>query len=163
MQPYKEGIRYIAALNPPSQPFKLKIKGITIDGYSFERVSRNVIEPKHVLLRVVRSDDDFTLRRGESSNVEFYIFNSGANDTLSVAVKDRLNYVTGISIGSAPNGRNPTKAVTLTVKKGTWTFFKTVFDVPPNAKIGASDTVIVSASYNNREIVLAPVELLVTQ
>ncbi|KXJ20080.1 Hemicentin-2 [Exaiptasia diaphana] len=151
LNPDKRGMRYVAALNPPSQPFKLKIKGTTKAGNSFERVSRNVIEPKHVLLRVLRSDKDFTLRRGQMSTVTFHIFNGEArNIMIKISAKDRLGYV-------VPVRRNRRR-----VRGKKWAFFRVVFRVPSNAKIGSSDTAMVTVTYKNgARVLVKPVQLLV--
>ncbi|KAK3730533.1 hypothetical protein QZH41_017240 [Actinostola sp. cb2023] len=93
LTPDNKGMRYVATFTPPSRAFKLKLKGTTKAGNAFERISRNIIEPKHVLLRVLRSDKDFTLRRNQTSTVTFHLFNAAASDKLEIDVKDRLGYV----------------------------------------------------------------------
>ena len=47
------GAHFSATFSPPSAPFKLKFKGMTKKGYSFERLSRNAVHPSHALIRVL--------------------------------------------------------------------------------------------------------------
>ena len=154
LTPDNQGMRYVATFTPPSRSFKLKLKGTTKAGNAFERISRNVIEPKHVLLRVLRSDKDFTLRRNQTSTVTFHLFNAAASDKLEIDVKDRLGYV------AKPQKSRRTRIV----RKGRWAFYRVLFRTPLNAQIGASETAMVSVSFNSgagRVIVMEPVQMIV--
>ncbi|KAK3730532.1 hypothetical protein QZH41_017239 [Actinostola sp. cb2023] len=151
LTPDNQGMRYVATFTPPSRPFKLKIKGTTKAGNAFERISRNIIEPKHVLLRVFRSNKDFTLRRGQTSTVTFHLFNAAAaNKVVNIQVKDRLGYVAAL------------RRSTRTVRAGRWAFFGVSFATPSSAAVGVGDTVVASISVNNgAERSALPVQLIV--
>jgi hypothetical protein len=150
LTPDSRGVHYIANFTPPSRPFKLKIKGTTKSGNPFERISRSIVEPKYIQLRVLHSDNDFTLRRGKTSNVTFHLLNSAnVNKVVNIRVKDRL--------GCARIERN-----TLTVRKEWQAFFSVSFKTPMSATVGAGNTAFVSVSVvNSTEIVSQPVQLIV--
>ncbi|XP_031568684.1 von Willebrand factor A domain-containing protein 7-like isoform X4 [Actinia tenebrosa] len=151
LTPDSRGVRYTATFTPPSRPFKLKIKGTTKRGNPFERISRSIVEPKHVQLRVLHSANDFTLRRGTSSTVTFHLYNSAnVNKRVKINVKDRLGYarINGLKVR--------------TIRRGRWAFFSVLFRTPMSAAIGTCDTAFISVSVNNgAEIVSQPVQLIV--
>ncbi|XP_031568688.1 uncharacterized protein LOC116303307 isoform X2 [Actinia tenebrosa] len=150
LTPDSRGVRYTATFTPPSRPFKLKIKGTTNSGNQFERVSRNIVEPKSIQLRVLHSSNDFTLRRGTSSTVTFHLYNAAnVNKVVNIRVKDRLGYAR-------------VQGNVRTVRRGRATFFRITFTTPAGANIGTSDTAVVSLSVNNgAERLSQPLQLIV--
>lgn len=93
------GAHFLATFTPPSQTFKLKLKGTTRKGNAFERISRNLVEPKAVVLRTLRATNEYTLGVGRASpdTVTLQIYNVGRPELFDITAKDRLGYV--ISLG----------------------------------------------------------------
>jgi len=84
---------FSATFTPPSAPFKLKLMGMTKKGYSFERISHNVVYPSHVLIRDLYAKNEYTVPAGGGGFVMFVVYNTGATHIFDIKVKDRLKYV----------------------------------------------------------------------
>ncbi|XP_048577662.1 uncharacterized protein LOC125559822 [Nematostella vectensis] len=69
---------------PPSVPFKLRLRGTTVGGFRFERISRKIITAKSAIIRMVYNKNYYTLPRGKRSYARFAIHNNGASDTFRV-------------------------------------------------------------------------------
>jgi hypothetical protein len=150
LTPDRRGVHYIATFTPPSRPFKLKIKGTTKSGNPFERISRSIVEPKSIQLRVLHSSDDFTLHKGKTSTITFHLFNAAnVNKVVNIRVKDRLGYARVL--------RNVRR-----IRRGRAAFFRVSFTTPLSAAPGTCDTAVVTVSVNNgAERVSQPVQLIV--
>ncbi|EDO42254.1 predicted protein [Nematostella vectensis] len=85
---------------PPSVPFKLRLRGTTVGGFSFERISRKIITAKSAIIRMVYNKNYYTLPRGKRSYVRFAIHNNGASDTFRVNLAFSSR---GIQIVSPPS------------------------------------------------------------
>jgi len=88
-------VHFTASITPrSSQPFKLKIRGTTRGGNSFERISRQTIKPTTALLRGKYASNDYTLPLGAVTFVHFQLCNFGASEYFDVTVvKDKMGYV----------------------------------------------------------------------
>lgn len=88
-------VHFTARFTPfTSQPFKLRLSGITRGGYTFERISRQKIKPSRILLRVKHASNDYTLPLGRVTFVHFEICNFGATEYFDVTVvKDRMGLI----------------------------------------------------------------------
>ena len=91
----RDNIHFTASITPRSgQPFKLKLKGTTLGGNSFERISRQTIKPTTAVLRGKYASNDYTLPLGTITIVHFQLCNFGASEYFDVkVVKDKLGYV----------------------------------------------------------------------
>lgn len=88
-------VHFTASITPrSSQPFKLKIRGTTRGGNSFERISRQTIKPTTFVLRGKYASNDYTLPLGAVTFVHFQLCNFGASEYFDVTVvKDKMGYV----------------------------------------------------------------------
>ena len=86
---------FTASITPRSAiPFKLKLKGITLGGNPFERISRQTIKPTTAVLRRKYASNDHTLPVGRVTFVHFQLCNFGATEYFDVTVvKDRMGYI----------------------------------------------------------------------
>ena len=124
------GAHFSASFIPPSVPFKLKLRGKTEKGYSFERNSRNIVHPSHALIRVLYARNEFTIPAGKSGFVMFLVYNTGPTEVFDIKIKDRLNYVHRLLRSS------------ITVRQGRKSFFSVSFRAPSSAKRGKGDEVL---------------------
>ena len=90
-----DNVHFTASFTPlTSQPFKLRLSGITRGGNTFERISRQKIKPSRTLLRVKYASNDYTLPLGRVTFVHFQICNFGATEYFDVkVVKDRMGLI----------------------------------------------------------------------
>ena len=88
-------VHFTANITPSSsQPFKLKIRGTTRGGNSFERISRQTIKPTTAVLRGKYASNDYTLPLGSITFVHFQLCNFDASEYFDVTVvKDKMGYV----------------------------------------------------------------------
>lgn len=94
----RRNVHYTSTFSAPSQSFRLKLLGTTKAGNAFERISRNIVTPKTVLLRVVHSRNQFTLPIGRTSFVLFEIINGlRTRETFAIKAKSRLGYILPMS------------------------------------------------------------------
>ena len=90
-----DDVYFTASITPrSSKPFKLKIRGTTRGGNSFQRISRQTIKPTTVVLRGKYASNDYTLPLGAVTFVHFQLCNFGASEYFDVTVvKDKMGYV----------------------------------------------------------------------
>lgn len=124
------GAHFSATFTPPSAPFKLKLKGMTKKGYSFERNSHKTVHPSHALIRVLYARNEYTIPAGGSGFVMFVVYNTGATEIFDIKVKDRLKYVAHL------------RRTSITVRQGRKSFFSVTFKAPSSAPRGGSDEVL---------------------
>ena len=97
LRPQNQGDRhFIASFNPHANfpSFRLKLKGVTRDGYHFERISRKTARPTTAVLRVKYASNLSTLPLGRTTFIHFLVCNFGATEIFHIEVlKDRLGYV----------------------------------------------------------------------
>jgi len=124
------GAHFSASFIPPSVPFKLKLRGKTQKGYSFERNSRNMVHPSHALIRVLYARNEFTIPAGRRGFVMFVVYNTGPTERFDIKVKDRLKYVSRLRRSS------------ITVRQGRKSFFSVFFQAPSSAERGKGDDVL---------------------
>lgn len=96
----RDNVHFTASITPRSgEPFKLKLKGTTLGGNSFERISRQTIKPTTAVLRGKYASNDYTLPLGTDTVVHFQLCNFGATEYFDVkVVKDKLGYVTTTNV-----------------------------------------------------------------
>ena len=95
LQPQSQG-HFIASFNPHAlvPSFKLKLKGVTQNGYHFERISRKTARPTTAVLRVKYASNLYTLPLGRTTFIHFLVCNFGATEIFHIEVlKDRLGYI----------------------------------------------------------------------
>jgi len=124
------GAHFSATFTPPSAPFKLKLKGMTKKGYSFERLSHNAVHPSHALIRVLYARNEYTIPAGGSGFVLFLVYNTGATEIFDIKVKDHLKYAAHL------------RRSYITVRQGRKSFFFVTFKAPSSAPRGGSDEVL---------------------
>ena len=124
------GAHFSASFTPPSAPFKLKLKGKTKKGFTFERNSHNTVRPSHALIRVLYARNEYTIPAGGRGFVMFVVYNTGSTETFDIKVKDRLKYVARL------------RRTAITVRKGRKSFFSFTFKAPSSAARGGSDEVL---------------------
>ena len=105
LQP-RDSVHFSASVIAPAQVFKLKLQGNTRSGRPFQRISRQIIEPSKVLLRVWSASNDYTLPHNGTTFVHFQLCNHGDRERFQVTVKDRLGYLVTRRIGSGIARRN---------------------------------------------------------
>ena len=77
-----------------SEKFKLKLKGMTRGGNSFERISRQTIKPITAVLRGKNASNDYTLPLETVTTVHFQLCNFGKIEYFNVTVvKDKMGYI----------------------------------------------------------------------
>ena len=96
----RDSVHFTASVIPPARVFKLKLRGNTRSGSPFQRISRQIIEPSKVLLRVWSASNDYTLPHNRNTFVHFQLCNYGDRERFQVTVKDRLGYLVTRRIGS---------------------------------------------------------------
>ena len=124
------GAHFSASFTPPSEPFKLKLKGTTKKGYAFVRNSHTTVHPSHALIRVLYARNEYTIPAGGSGFVMFVVYNTGPTEIFDIKVKDRLKYVAHL------------RRTHITVRQGRKSFFSATFKVPSSAARGGSDEVL---------------------
>lgn len=124
------GAHFSASFTPPSEPFKLKLRGKTKKGYSFERNSHSTVHPSHALIRVLYARNEYTIPAGGSGFVMFVVYNTGPTEIFDIKVKDRLKYVAHL------------RRTSITVRQGRKSFFSVTFKAPSSAPRGGSDEVL---------------------
>ena len=102
----RNGVHFFASVVAPTQVFKLKLRGNTRSGNPFQRISRHIIEPSKVLLRVLSASNDYTLPHNGITFVHFQLCNHGHRERFQVTVKDKLGYLVTRRIGSRIARRN---------------------------------------------------------
>ena len=124
------GAHFSASFTAPSVPFKLKLRGTTKKGNSFERNSHSTVHPSHLLIRVLYARDDYTIPAGGRGFVMFVVHNTGPTEVFDIKVKDRLKFVAHLR-------RN-----FITVRQGRTSFFSVTFNAPSSAARGENDEVL---------------------
>ena len=92
LQP-RDSVHFSASVMAPAQVFKLKLRGNTRSGSPFQRISRQIIEPSKVLLRVWSASNDYTLPHNGITFLHFQLCNYGVRERFQVTVKERLGYL----------------------------------------------------------------------
>ena len=97
-----DNVHFTASITPrTSRPFKLKLRGTTRGGNTFERISRQTIKPTTAVLRGKYASNDYTLPLGRTTFVHFQLCNFGASEYFNVTVaKDKMGYMLSPTIGS---------------------------------------------------------------
>ena len=90
-----DNVHFTASITPSAgQPFKLKLRGTTRGGHTFERISRQTFKPTTAVLRVKHASNDYTLPLGRVTFVHFQLCNFGASEYFDVTVvKDRMGLI----------------------------------------------------------------------
>lgn len=88
-------VHFTANITPrASQPFKLKLRGITLGGNQFERFSRQTVRPTTAVLRDKYASNDYTLPLGRVTFVHFQLCNFGTSEYFDVIrVKDMMGCI----------------------------------------------------------------------
>ena len=128
------GAHFSASFTPPSAPFKLKLRGTTKEGNSFERKSHNTVHPSHVLIRVVWASNDYTIPTTGISwkIVSFTVHNRGPGDVFDVQVKN-LKFV---------SPHNFPKSIP--VFQGSEYFFSVEFTPPSSSARGENEVMLLT-------------------
>lgn len=124
------GVHFSASFTPPSEPFKLKLRGTTKKRNAFERNSHNTVHPSHSLIRVLYARNEYTIPAGGTGFVMFVVHNTGPTEIFDINIKDRLKFVARLR-------RN-----FITVRQGRTSFFSAIFRAPSSATRGENDEVL---------------------
>ena len=128
----KRGIRHSFKFYPPNQIFKIKLKGRTKKGNSFERICHTRIKPETLLVKVLFARNDYTISQGSTGYVIFTIENFGNDDVVDIT-----------SFGSLGTVERQSQAMRR-VRKGRRTSFSVTFRGNPKATRGVTVTIVVS-------------------
>ena len=127
-----------------TKPFKLKLKGKTRRGFSFQRLSSTLVTPKAVHIRFLYSSEEFVLKRGQKTFITLEILKMGAmlsgkarGSSLTFSMKTRLGKASfGTNLG------NIGKDITRIVRRRT--YIRVFYKTPKEAiYYGKSDTLFV--------------------
>ena len=80
----RKGIRHSFKFDPPNQIFKIKLKGKTKKGNSFERISHTSIKPETLLVKVLFARNDYTIPQGSTAYLIFKIENFGNREVVDI-------------------------------------------------------------------------------
>ena len=121
---------FSASFDPPSVPFRLKLRGTTKKGHIFERYSRNIVHPSHALIRVLYARNEFTIPARGSGYVLFVIHNNGPTEIFDIKITDRLKLVHQLRRSS------------FTVRQGRRSYISVTFKAPSSAVRGKGAEVL---------------------
>lgn len=125
-----------ASFQPPSVPFKLRLRGLTASGFPFERISRKVIRAKSTIIRMVYNRNYLTLPRGRARlPVRFAIHNNGPTTHFDYRLSTT---VAGVTIAQPRTSRFP-------VSSGKYRYFSARITVPSRLSPGTLVPVLVTA------------------
>jgi hypothetical protein len=86
------GELYSLTFDPPSEKFKLQVRGRTRKNKMFQRVSQNAGEAKPLVLKLFFTPSG-TIKQGGSTFIMLYLFNGLDEDKVfSVSFRDTLGY-----------------------------------------------------------------------
>ena len=138
-------VHYTASITPrTNQPFKLKIKGTTRGGNSFERISRQTVKPTSFVLRGKYASNDYTLPLGATTFVHFQLCNFGDMEYFDMTVaKDKMGYITSPPV-------KPKK-----VRKDRCTTFSIRVRATRSQDVGKTNTVFVIAKGRTSKFVVS--------
>ncbi|XP_046851457.1 von Willebrand factor A domain-containing protein 7-like [Xenia sp. Carnegie-2017] len=129
-----KGIRYSFKFHPPNQIFKIKLKGLTKKGNSFERISKTPVKAETLIVKVLYARNDFTLKHGSTTFLIFSIENFGNNEVVDFK-----------SFGNLGTVKSQNRKFGL-ARKGRETSFAVTFRGKPKATPGMTVTVVVSVT-----------------
>lgn len=125
-----------ASFQPPSVPFKLRLRGLTASGFPFERISRNVIRAKSTIIRMVYNRNYLTLPSGRARiPVRFAIHNNGPTTHFDYRL---TSTVPGITITQPRRSR-------FAVSSGKYRYFSARITVSSSLSSGTLVPVVVTA------------------
>ena len=128
------GAHFSALFYTPTVPFRLRLRGKTKRNFDFERSSRNIIHPSHVLVGVLYTRGEFTVPIRGRELVTFFVYNTASPETFEFKVKESLVFDALVSIPA------------VRVHKNRSGFFFVYFSAKSTATSGAADNVIVTAT-----------------
>ena len=128
----RKGIRYSFKFYPPNQVFKIKLKGRTKKGNSFERICHSPIKPESLVVKVLFARNDYTMSQGGTGYVIFMIENFGNDEVVDMT-----------SFGSFGTVERQSRAMNR-VRKGRQTTFSVTFRGNTKAVRGVTVTIVVS-------------------
>ncbi|XP_046850766.1 von Willebrand factor A domain-containing protein 7-like [Xenia sp. Carnegie-2017] len=129
-----KGIRHSFKFHPPNQIFKIKLKGLTKKGNSFERISHSPIKTETLIVKILFARNDFTLKQGNTCYIIFTVQNFGNNEVVDFKSLGNLGTV---ERQSRKFGR---------IRKGRKTSFAVTFRGKLKATPGMTVTVVVSVT-----------------
>ncbi len=89
----ESGLRYSLTFNPPSEQFKVLIKGRTNKNNVFERVSQRVSQVKPLVLKEFYNSGRYSIKQGGSTFIMLYLFNGmDTNQVFRISFKATLGY-----------------------------------------------------------------------
>ena len=160
LQPQSQG-RFIASFNPHAHfpSFRLKLKGVTRDGYHFERISRKTVSPTTAVLRVKYASNLSTLPLGRTTFIHFLVCNFGATEIFHIEVlKDRLGYIIRRGRHRNPKRRKAGKLVI----KGRCVVFSVYAKATRSEDVGKTDPIyFILKGQKSKAVVSQTVHLLV--
>lgn len=123
-----------ATFNPPLVPFRFVLRGRTVGGFPFKRVSREIVQAKSILLRTMYTRNYLTIRQGKKTSAMFAIHNNGVGEVFDINVFSTLS------------GINHTLSRSrMTVRPYSRSYIRVVFTVDPKVSSGQSTAILVKA------------------
>ena len=93
----KSGIRFTLDLVPPNKAFKLMLKGKTIAGKNFQRISRHVDSSKPLVVKEYYTYRHYTIPQKGSTSVLLYLFNGLSSEkSYYVSFKTKKGYTASL-------------------------------------------------------------------
>jgi hypothetical protein len=110
----KSGIRFTLDLVPPHGAFKLLLKGRTIGGKNFQRISRHVDSAKPLVVKTYYTYRHYTMPQKGSTSILFYLFNGLSNSKMfDVSFRMKKGYTASLhgsqAVASRMNVRGRSK------------------------------------------------------
>ncbi|XP_073229342.1 von Willebrand factor A domain-containing protein 7-like isoform X4 [Porites lutea] len=160
LQPQSRG-HFIASFNPHAlvPSFKLKLKGVTQNGYHFERISRKTVRPTTAVLRVKYASNLYTLPLGRTTFIHFLVCNFGTTEIFHIEVlKDRLGYIVRRGRHRNPKTRKAGKLVI----KGRCVVFSVYAKSTRSEDVGKTDPIyFILKGQKSKVVISQTVHLLV--
>ncbi|CAB4001440.1 Hypothetical predicted protein [Paramuricea clavata] len=89
----KSGLRYTLIFDPPSDQFKILIKGRTSKNKVFQRISQRASQVKPLVLKEFYNSGRYAIKQGGSAFIMLYLFNGmGTDQVFRTSFKDNLGY-----------------------------------------------------------------------
>ena len=89
----ESGLRYSLTFNPPSEQFKMMVKGRTTKNEIFQRVSQHTKKMKQLVLKEIYNSGRYTIKRGGSMFIMLYLFNGmDTTQAFRISFMDTLGY-----------------------------------------------------------------------
>ena len=139
------GAHFAASFPTPMVSFKLQLRGKTNKNFDFERKSKITVHPSHVVVKVLYTQNEFTVPKSENESVMFFAYNTGAPELFDFTVKDTSTF-------KAYYSRSPVR-----ILQDRFVMFEVYFTATPSAVPGTADTVVVNLTGRTTKVSVSSV------